>query len=66
MSQVKVGQVWSDNDKRFEGVQRRIKVLEIKDGKAICDSEGRRVRIRIDRFKPTATGYRLEQDVPND
>lgn len=63
--EVKVGQVWEDNDPRQkkEGVAvRRIKVLEIVDGKALCQHPsglGRKTKIRLDRFRPTASGYKL-------
>lgn len=62
---VKVGQIWEDNDSR-NTYHRQIKVLEIVDGKAIVQHPrglGSKTRIRLDRFKPTSTGYRLVQDV---
>lgn len=68
MSEVRVGQVWADNDSRSEG--RKLMVMAITDGKAICsvawpDNKTRkRTAIRLDRFKPTSTGYRLVSDVP--
>lgn len=68
---VRVGQVWEDNDPRITGCRRQIKVLEIKvkNGaiKAVVQHPsglGAKTRIRIDRFRPTSTGYRLVQDVP--
>ena len=62
-SVVKVGQVWADNDSR--GFSRHIKVVAIQDGKALVQSLGTNwmTRIRLDRFKPTSTGYRLVEDV---
>lgn len=72
MSDVKVGQVWADNDWRSAG--RTIEVEEVTATHAICkvltkvDSpaygppNGRRTRIRLDRFRPTSTGYRLMSD----
>lgn len=63
--EVKVGQVWEDNDPRQQkqGVAvRRIKVLEIADGKALCQhpsGQGRKTKIRLDRFRPTKSGYKL-------
>lgn len=72
MTEVKVGQVWQDCDKRMSG--RCIRVMAIKDGKALCSRAvqsswgewfrlpGRQVRISLSRFKPTSTGYRLLED----
>jgi hypothetical protein len=87
---VRVGQVWTDNDPRAEG--RTLKVLEIKRRQymataswryqqfegdfALCQvltermgtrksQLGRKVWIRVDRMRPTATGYRLVADVSN-
>lgn len=66
--EVKVGQTWTDNDPRHtkEGIPpRTIKVLEIVDGKALCQHPsglGRKTKIRLDRFRPTATGYKLVGD----
>lgn len=70
--EVRVGQVWADNDKRSEG--RRLRVDEVSSTHATVtpvDVHGqptpsvlraRRTRIRLDRFKPTATGYRLVEE----
>lgn len=78
--EVRVGQVWADNDKRSVG--RRVRILELpppepcKSARALvvqCDCAGRairtngrerRTRIAINRFRPTSTGYRLEVDAP--
>lgn len=63
---VKVGQIWEDNDSRMT-YRRQIKVLAIEGGKAVVQHPrgfGPRTRIRLDRFKPTTTGYKLVQDVP--
>ena len=67
--EVKVGQVWEDWDIRHRESpgRRRIKILEIKDGKAIVQhpsGQGTKTRIRLDRLKPTSTGYKLIEDVP--
>ena len=68
--EVKIGQVWEDWDSRYrdgEAPRRRIKVLEIKDGRARVQSPsglGARTWIRLDRFRPTASGYKLVEDVP--
>jgi hypothetical protein len=67
--EVKVGQVWEDWDSRYrngDAPRRRIKVLEIKDGRARVQSpsgQGARTWIRLDRFRPTASGYKLVEDV---
>jgi hypothetical protein len=62
---VKLGQVWADNDKRAKG--RRVLVVGLDATHATCSNHpqdfGRRYRIRLDRFRPTSTGYRLESDV---
>jgi hypothetical protein len=65
--EVKVGQIWKDNDKR---VANRFVVItgisdEVDQAYAICrpcDTEGqlltkRETRIRLYRFRPTSTGY---------
>jgi len=62
--EVKIGQVWEDWDLRSRGAmyRRQIKVLEIVDGKAVVMSPGgygRKTRIKLERFRPTSTGYRL-------
>ena len=64
---VRVGQVWQDCDQR-NAQDRYVRVTAIEDehGRAVCeawydvlDSRRRTVRIRLDRFRPTSTGYRL-------
>ncbi len=67
-----VGQVWQDNDPR--GYGRRIRIVEIGDTHAVVElhqprrvghntaKPGRRTRIRLDRFRPTSTGYRYIGD----
>ncbi len=75
---VKVGQVWIDNDARLLG-RRRVRIDHIElyknekgGGYAYCtvisDYNGpcnRPTRIRLDRFKPTSTGYRLHEEGDN-
>jgi hypothetical protein len=62
------GQIWADNDKRAKG--RTIQVISIEDGYALTKVVTMRgndvlptvkapTRIRLDRFRPTASGYRL-------
>lgn len=70
---VRVGQVWADNDSR--GYGRQVRVVELNDTHAVVElhrprgvghhgaNRGRRTRIRLDRFRPTSTGYRLVEDV---
>lgn len=61
------GQIWQDNDKR--GYGRRVRIVAIDGTHAVCElytprdgggvtRPGRRTRIRLDRFRPTSTGYR--------
>lgn len=67
--EVKVGQVWEDNDPRQkkEGIAvRRVKILEIVDGRALVQHPsgmGRKTKVRVNRFRPTASGYKLVEDV---
>lgn len=60
---VRVGQAWIDNDKR-NPAPREIKVVSLDGDHAACDILGtyRRTKIRLDRFKPTATGYRIKAE----
>ncbi|MGR6915392.1 hypothetical protein ACU635_14200 [[Actinomadura] parvosata] len=62
-------QVWADNDKRCSG--RTVRVDEVDERFAYCTvltpregstRTGHRVRIAINRMRPTATGYRLISD----
>lgn len=62
--EVKVGQIWEDWDSRSRdsGYRRKIQILEIVDGKAIVQhpsGHGSKTKIRLDRFRPTSTGYKL-------
>lgn len=64
---IRVGQVWKDNDKRSAG--RRVRVVEVNFTHAVVQDpsgRGRRTEIRLDRFKPTSTGYRLVEDAPEE
>ena len=70
---VRVGQIWADNDPRCRG-RRTVRVAEVGETaavvEAVTDWDGnkstapRRTSIRLNRFRPTSTGYRLIQDVP--
>ena len=65
--EVKVGQIWEDCDSRAvqAGIHRRLMVVEIIDvngvKKAVCQHPrgGQKTKIRLDRFKPSTTGYKL-------
>lgn len=64
--EVKVGQVWADNDSRIKG-EPRLVLVETVIGfwaivKRIDIPNGRKSTIRLERFKPTANGYRLVQE----
>lgn len=65
---VEVGQVWDDNDPRSIG--RQVEVISIDEthatvgviterGGGARPSAPRLTRIRLNRFRPTRTGYRL-------
>lgn len=58
---VKVGQTWQDNDKR--GPRRTGIVVLIEETHARVDWGPSITRVKLTRFKPTSTGYRLIQDV---
>lgn len=56
---VEKDQVWEDADPRSEG--RKLRILAVDDTHASVQSpsgKGRIGRIRLDRFRPTSTGYR--------
>lgn len=70
---VRPGQIWADNDPRSAG--RHLLVVDVGPTHAEVElavprppvssaKPGRRTRIRLDRFRPTSTGYRLVTDVP--
>ena len=67
------GQIWQDNDPRSCG--RKIRIVGITGTHAVVElyqprqpvssaKPGRRTRIRLDRFKPTSTGYRYVATTP--
>jgi hypothetical protein len=63
---VRPGQIWADNDKRSNGRELRIERVDDQYAYAVSPGRGGRfqqTRIRLDRFRPTSTGYRLVQDV---
>lgn len=58
---VRVGQVWQDCDKRMAG--RRVTVVAAGPTHAtVEDAGGKQTRIRLDRMRPTSTGFRLVSD----
>lgn len=65
---VRIGQVWADNDWRSQG--RTVIVLDIEDDAAICAvvwpgrRPRRRTKISLRRFRANSTGYKLVSDVP--
>lgn len=74
-TEVKRGQVWADNDRRSNG--RTVRVLRVDETHAVVTvltarksappaerqrAVGAERRIRLDRFKPTSTGYRLIEE----
>ncbi|WP_280465636.1 hypothetical protein [Nocardia brasiliensis] len=63
---VKPGQVWADNDPRSTG--RLVTILEVGETHATVKSTTlkRVTKIRLDRFKPTRTGYRLVTDIADE
>lgn len=72
-TEVRKGQVWADNDWRCEG--RTLRVLDVSDGRATCEiltdstsyppfrsQVGKTTKIKVGRFTPNSTGYRLVSD----
>jgi hypothetical protein len=58
--EVRVGQIWQDCDKRFP--DRHVRVVRIEGDYAFvvhAYSPSRETRIRLDRMRPTSTGFRL-------
>lgn len=54
---VQAGQIWADCDVR---TPRTMTVLEVGAHQAVVlSSKGRKTRIRLSRFRPGSTGYRL-------
>ncbi|WP_030506393.1 DUF6354 family protein [Microbispora rosea] len=68
MPDVKPGQIWQDCDKRSSG--RKVRVIAVGETHATVEQvvtgrttrQPRQSRIRLDRFRPTSTGYRLVSD----
>jgi len=63
---VRVGQVYTDNDKRLV-LERKLRVVDIEGAYAICKAtttQGgvRTMRIQLKRFKDNAQGYRRLDD----
>lgn len=66
--EVKVGQIWCDNDKRCAGRLLRVEAISPDSHFAYCsvkeseDWSERRTRIAIKRMRPTSTGYALVKE----
>lgn len=66
MDEIKVGQIWRDNDKRSR--DRLLRVESVWGGFAYClvSRNGGawigKTRIAVERMRPTSTGYVLEKD----
>lgn len=58
---VKIGQVWQDNDKRTS--YRKGRVIDMSETHARMDWGYTQTSVKLARFKPTSTGYRLIEDV---
>lgn len=70
---VQIGQIWQDNDPRINPRRRLLRITEVtdsaahaitwyetqQDGAWVRTSAERPTRVRLDRLKPTSTGYRL-------
>lgn len=61
---VKIGQVWQDNDKRCQHAPRLLTVVGFDGDRVLCQQQnGRLTRISESRMRPTSNGYRLVRDV---
>jgi hypothetical protein len=71
---VAVDQIWQDNDSRYQTptTERFLKVGETHAKVVVVNRQGdwhpsalraRQSRIRLDRFRPTASGYRRREDL---
>lgn len=56
---VRAGQIWVDQDKRSDG--RQVTVLSVGDTHAVVQNVAK-TRVKLTRFRPTSTGYRLLKD----
>lgn len=59
---VHLNEIWQDWDIRFRNYPPRlIEVISIKNNMATCKNlqTGKITKIRLDRFKPNSTGYKL-------
>lgn len=69
---VRPGQIWADQDKRSDGRKIRIETVDdthatvvpvtITPQGAVALQPGRATRIRLDRLRPTTTGYQLVRE----
>lgn len=67
---VKPGQVWEDVDPRMHGRQFKVRDIDETHATVVITRPNEQAsttrivyRIKLTRFKPTSTGYRLIQDV---
>jgi len=67
--EVRLGQIWEDCDTRGPGAGtgRRVRVIEVGGVSARVENvkTKRRTYIRLRRFRPSSTGYRLVEDLPD-
>lgn len=75
---VKRGQVWRDRDKRQPGRWLVVRGLTPERDRAVCEvhergrffgdihNTGRLTKVRLDRFRPTSTGYELVERIGDD
>lgn len=58
-SEIRVGQIWEDNDKRFG--TRRLRIEQIGVSHVVVENveTRRRTNVAIQRLRPNSTGYRL-------
>jgi hypothetical protein len=61
--EVKIGQIWKDNDKRTN--DRQLEIIGFAEDKAVvCNIKTKKTtKVSLTRFKPNATGYLLIKDV---
>lgn len=68
MTEVRARQVWASNDRRdiADGLRQRLEVLGVLGDmvKFYNQDTERRTSVRMDRLKPTSSGYRLVSEAP--
>lgn len=65
MTEVKVGQIWKDNDKRVGDRQIEIVAINDSENKAVVVNlvTKKTTKVSLKRFRPISTGYTLIKDV---